>query len=118
MIPGTINGFLVGSVGNGAFLNSSVLAGVTLPLTVTNIGELAFAGCTALTNAAIQAGVYGSGLFSNCTALVNVVLFTNVANIARSEFSGCSALKAITIPASVTNNRSAGVSKLLQFDRD
>jgi len=103
VIPGTINGFLVGSVGNGAFLNSSVLAGLTLPVTVTNVESLAFAGCTALTNVNIQPGVFGSGLFSNCTALVNVVILTNVANIAASEFSGCSALKTITIPGSVTN---------------
>lgn len=103
VIPATINGYLVRTIGDSAFLNASSVTSLTIPATVTNVGNQAFAGCTALTNVAVQPGAFGVGIFSNCTALANAVILANVGSIAPFEFSGCSSLRTITIPGTVTN---------------
>jgi len=101
VIPSTLNGFPVIAVASNAFLNSRGLTGITLPNTITNLGSLAFAGCTGLTSFAVPPGSVGSGVLSNCTALTKIVLHTNLAIVGDSEFSGCTSLAAITIPANV-----------------
>ncbi len=101
VIPGTINGLPVGSIGSNAFSNCASLTGITLPGTVTNLGNQAFAGCTALAGVTIPNSVPGSGVFSNCTALTTVSLSKGATTVATSEFSGCSALMSITVPTNL-----------------
>ena len=48
VIPETINGTTITSIGNYAFYNSSRLVSVTIPKSVTNIGDSAFYGCLKL----------------------------------------------------------------------
>src|SRR5664279_3848997 len=48
VIPSTTNGLPVTSIGNSAFYNKS-LTNVTIPSSVTSIGDEAFAACYALT---------------------------------------------------------------------
>ena len=45
-IPSEINNMPVTSIGDSSFLGQSGLISVTIPSTVTNIGEAAFAGCS------------------------------------------------------------------------
>jgi hypothetical protein len=54
VIPETINGYSVTSVGQGAFVDDTNLISVTIPDSVTNIEIEAFAGCTSLTTAYFQ----------------------------------------------------------------
>jgi hypothetical protein len=54
VVPGTINGYSVTSVGQDAFFGDTNLVSVTLPASVTNIGDDAFAGCTSLASAYFQ----------------------------------------------------------------
>lgn len=103
VLPATFHGWPVTSVGSGAFLNSVNLTGLTIAATVTNVGNVAFAGCTALTSIVIPNNIAGSGVFSNCTALTNVTLPTNITRIAEAQFSHCSSLTRLIIPGSITN---------------
>lgn len=101
VIPSTINGLPVGSICSNAFFNTTSLTGVTLPNTVTNLGDSAFAGCTALASVTIPDSVPGSGVFSNCTALTNLIISPSATTISVSEFAGCTALTSITVPSNI-----------------
>ena len=54
VIPDTINGYSVTTVGQDAFANSTKSISVTIPDSVTNIGDDAFTQCTNLTTAYFQ----------------------------------------------------------------
>ena len=70
-IPGSVT-----SIGNGAFSGCSSLTGITIPSSVTSIGESAFESCTDLTSITIPKSVtsIGSNVFDGCTALTEVLL--------------------------------------------
>ena len=100
-IPGTNNGLLVTGIGPQAFFGSKVTS-VTIPNTVTNIGDNAFGNCSSLTNASIPSGVtsIGNAVFSSCS-LIGFTIQNTVTNIGILAFSGC-ALTNVVIPDSVT----------------
>lgn len=77
---------------------------VTLPNTVTVIGENAFNKCSQLKNVNIPRSVkiIQANAFSECTALEEIVIPSSVTKIQESAFSGCALLKEIFIPQSVT----------------
>ena len=95
-IPTTVT-----SIGNGAFNYCMRLKSLAIPNSVTELGEATFANCTQLVNLAIGAGVtrITPQLFMNCRSLENVTLPRRVTAIDREGFSGCTALKAIVILA-------------------
>jgi len=103
VIPDTIDGLPVVSIGNDAFLNCTALTGITIPPSVTNIGWYAFSG-TSLTSVTIPNGVtlIGPWTFFACTNLTSVAIPDSVIAIAMGAFQGCSSLTSITIPDSVT----------------
>ena len=76
---------------------------VTIPDSVTIVGESSFNGCSSLTNVTIPGSVLtiGYAAFSNCSRLTNVVIMDGVTNIDRFAFYECSALTSVTIPNSV-----------------
>jgi hypothetical protein len=57
VIPSTIAGLTVTSVGDGAFSSLYNLTGVTIPDSVTNLGEGAFSVCTNLAAVTIGKGI-------------------------------------------------------------
>ena len=78
----SIDGVLYNYVQNTLIQCPGVKTSVTIPNSITYIGELAFSGCRGLTSVTIP---------------------NSVTSIGRSAFSGCSGLTSVTIPNSVTS---------------
>jgi hypothetical protein len=105
VIPSTIDGLPVTSIGNAAFLEYFGLTSVTIPNSVTNIGNGAFAGCSSLTNVTIGNGVtsIGDDAFSTCYNLTSVTIPNSVTSIGNFAFGGSSSLTNVTIGNGVTS---------------
>lgn len=72
IIPSTIDGVSVTSIGNSAFKNCTSLTSVKIPDTVISIGL---------------------GAFESCTSLTSITIPEGVATIENNSFAGCSNLK-------------------------
>ena len=93
------------SVNNyGSFESCSGLTSVTIPNSVTTIGEYAFAYCSGLTSVTIPNSVtsIGDWAFYKCIGLTSVTIPNSVNSIGEGAFYGCSGLTSVTIPNSVT----------------
>ena len=77
---------------------------VTIPKSVTCIGDYAFSGCSGLTSITIPDSVtrIGNNSFWSCP-MTRVIIPNSVASIGNDAFSYCSRLTRITIPKSVTS---------------
>jgi hypothetical protein len=78
---------------------------VTIPNSVTSIGDYAFRNCTGLTSIEIPNSVttVGNYAFQGCSNLTSVEIPNSVINIGFSAFRDCSSLTSIEIPKSVTS---------------
>jgi|GEM_PF-700420 len=105
-IPETIEGNPVTAIGDWAFglpeENNGQLVCVTIPDSVTSIGEGAFVENYNLKSVIIGNGVrsIGASAFAYCYGLENVQIGNNVTTLGRSAFWYCG-LKSIIIPDSV-----------------
>ena len=72
---------------------------------VTEIGDMAFFGCSGLTSVNIPNSVtsIGAFAFSYCSGLTNITIGNSVTSIGSSAFRDCSGLTSLTIPNSVTS---------------
>ena len=87
----------VTSIGDSAFSNCTSLTSVTIPDGVTTIEHEAFGGCTSLTSVTIPDGVttIGDGAFKDCTSLENVTIPNSVTSIGNWAFDYCTSLAEI-----------------------
>ncbi|HXC37038.1 MAG TPA: leucine-rich repeat protein [Candidatus Acidoferrales bacterium] len=101
IIPGTLGGYPVVTIGNAAFENDTSVTGVTIPNSVTNISEYAFfgSGLTTITipNSVIEIDQYA---FASCASLTGVTIPNGVIDIDAYAFFG-GGLTTVTIPNSV-----------------
>jgi|GEM_PF-1950046 len=104
VIPSTIGGFPVSSIGNLAFYNCTGLTGIDIPEGVTIIGSSAFDSCTGLTGITVPSSVTRIKMdaFNHCSGLNSVTLTKGLTRIDDDAFYGCIGLTSITIPESVT----------------
>ncbi len=103
-IPATLGGYPVTGIQMQAFIECASLKSVSMPESMTWIGDSAFAGCTGLEQVEISPNLtaIGSKSFYSCNGLTSVVVPDKVTSIESLAFFGCLKLESITIPASVT----------------
>ena len=81
----------------GAFYCCKDIISVTIPNSVTSIGENAFFGCESLTSVTIPNSVTEIGSsFIFCTSLTSVTIPDSVTEIDRYAFYGCYSLTSVT----------------------
>ena len=104
-IPGTIEGKLVGAIGNCVFSPSDNLTEVTMPDSITNIGMSAFMECAGLTNVVISGNVVQieDGAFYGCAGLTRVTIPDSVVRLGGLVFNSCAGLTNIAIPKRVSD---------------
>ncbi|MCM1438068.1 MAG: leucine-rich repeat domain-containing protein [Roseburia sp.] len=99
-IPDNIQGAItipdsVTSIGDDAFRNCNSLTSITIGNGVTSIGWDAFSGCSGLTSITIPDSVTSIGYyaFNNCSGLTSITIPNGVTYIGNSAFSGCTNLQ-------------------------
>ena len=106
----------VTSVGNDAFNNCSELTSIYIPNNVTSIGNSAFMDCTGLNYIVIPNSVSSMGYsaFAGCSSLTSVTIGNSITEIETSTFHNCTSINTITnyasIPQSVGSFAFSGVS--------
>ena len=93
-IPDTIT-----AIGDEAFSGNETLTSLTIPDSVTQISYNAFKNCTALTRVIIPDSVekVGPGAFEGCTELTSVEIGENVSSWGSGVFANCNSLAAVSI---------------------
>ena len=95
----------VTSIGDYVFFGCSSLTSITLPEGVTSIGEYAFRDCSSLTSVTLPAGLtsIGEWAFFGCSSLTSVTLPAGLTSIGEGAFYDCSSLTSVTLPAGLTS---------------
>ena len=100
-IPHTVT-----SIGNNAFSNCSSLTSVSIPNSVTSIGNSAFRGCRSLASIIIPDSVtsIGDSAFSYCSKLTSVIIGNTVEAIGKAAFDECSKLATVTFNGTIAQS--------------
>ena len=98
IIPDTIEGNPVTSIGDDAFTYCAMLKSITIPDSVTSIGSNAFESCRNLTSITIPDGVTSieDRAFAGCESLTSITIPDSVTSIGGQAFIGCTDLSAVT----------------------
>lgn len=95
----------VTSIGESAFSScSSITGNIIIPESVTSIGKFAFSGCSKITHISIPNNItaIADGTFQSC-AITEIEIPAGVTYIGNSAFSNCTRLESINIPDGVTS---------------
>ena len=82
----------VTSIGNSAFYNSNGLTSLTIPSSVKSIGTQAFYGCSGLSSLSIGEGVtsIGDSAFAFCSVLTSAYFYGDAPTMGIKVFNDCS----------------------------
>ena len=105
VIPATYRGLPVTAIGSNAFESVRSFKSVSIPASVTTIGEYAFAHCgvtsvTFATNS--QLTTVDRYAFFSSSSLQSIALPDGVTTIGVAAFNGCNNITSISIPDSIT----------------
>ena len=101
-VPKEVEGKPVTSIRGGGFTSDINMTSITLPESLTSIGDFAFYGCTGLTSITLPEGVtsIGAYAFQNCTSLTSITLPESLTSIDYFDiFENCTSLTSIHAPA-------------------
>ena len=95
----------VSSIGNSVFYGCTGLTSITIPEGVTSIGGSAFKGCTGLTSITIPESMTSieESAFEGCTGLTSISIPKRVTRIGLRAFEGCTGLKSVNISSNIKN---------------
>ena len=115
VIPATYRGLPVTAIGSNAFESVRSFKSVSIPASVTTIGEKAFAHCgvtsvTFATNS--QLTTVDRYAFFSSSSLQSIALPDGVTTIGEAAFNGCNNITSISIPDSITTIE----NRALDFD--
>lgn len=98
-IPTTVT-----TIGNYAFANNSALTSITIPNSVMSLGTYLFQSCTALTSYTLpsQITTLPNYMFYLCTGLNTINIPSTVVTIGTYVFSGCTNVTSIVLGSSNT----------------
>ncbi len=115
IIPKTLDGHKVVTIGRNAFANSqskAYLKTIVIPEGVTLIDECAFMGCLVLQKVTLPSTLryIRNRAFSGCVALTSVELPDGLLELDALAFGNCTSLSRVYIPATITavNNYHTG----------
>ncbi len=99
IIPEVYNDLPVKKISSRAFSGCNNLTSITIPNSVTSIGDYAFNYCANLTSITIPDSVLsiGSSAFWGCTGLTSITIPGSVSSIGSNAFYGCTNLKDVYI---------------------
>ena len=88
-----------------SFDSCFALSSITLPDSLTSIGDNAFFSCFALSSVSLPNSLtnIGYGTFAYCAALTSVSLPDSLTSIGDDAFACCSTLTSVTLPDSLTS---------------
>lgn len=95
-------------IGSGVF-EYTQLTSITIPASVVQIGEGAFAYCNKLTSINLPEGLtsIGNNAFQGCSAITSIEIPASLKAISNYAFSGCSELAQITLNGDISIGRFA-----------
>lgn len=95
----------VSAIGDYALANNSCLTGITIPDSVVSFGNFAFASDFSLGSLAIPDSVTGMGTwcFYNCSGMTSVTLGSGLTYLSDYAFDNCGGLTGITIHSGITS---------------
>ncbi|MGN1052270.1 MAG: leucine-rich repeat protein, partial [Candidatus Scatosoma sp.] len=109
----------VTKINPSTFAGKATLTEITIPATVTEIGEKAFYDCLGLKTVTFETNsnlaTIGASAFRNCVSLKEIAIPSNVKIIESYTFYNCKSLETVILPEGLTNigyYASSGVQKL------